>query len=68
MTLVMERNKENEEITIINSSLDEQFKNLQTEMVSRGMDLGLQHPDVLEISQKLDVVHNKMLKVGIYHD
>jgi hypothetical protein len=63
MTVVMEL-KPTEGMVSKNQSLQEQFKSLQSRMVALGMALGLNHPAVIEISQKLDKVHNKIQKAG----
>lgn len=46
-------------------SLQQQFNKLQKEMVGMGLQLGLNHPSVIRISQELDGVHNQMLREGV---
>ncbi|MGV2885994.1 Spo0E family sporulation regulatory protein-aspartic acid phosphatase [Paenibacillus taichungensis] len=38
------------------------FEKLRAELEEKAMKDGLDHPEVLELSQKLDTVHNQLLK------
>jgi len=46
------------------TSLQKKFDSIRSEMVSLGMELGLNHPSVIRLSQELDQVHNQILRSG----
>ncbi|WP_339061245.1 aspartyl-phosphate phosphatase Spo0E family protein [Tepidibacillus marianensis] len=39
-----------------------EFEKIRNEMVRKGIELGFQHPLVLELSRELDIIHNEILK------
>jgi len=64
VTLVTERKKESSRSASISEVLLRgEFKKLQNQMVKLGMKLGLSHPSVIRISQKLDRIHNQLLRM-----
>jgi hypothetical protein len=48
---------------MVESEVKKEFEQLRLRMVSLGMKYGLTHPQVLECSQKLDLLHNQIIKL-----
>lgn len=44
------------------SSLQKEFEKVRNEMEELGRQLGLVHPEVFAISQRLDSIHNQILR------